>query len=374
LGPIFDEIEMRKIFKEFKLGKRSSAYDMHQKLILLCMTENQVSKHVEKMLKKRFKPYEERIKDLEKEKIVEMIKRGDMDIPISALIWFAVRDRREDTDQIEKEVFAAVHVREHQALRFCDTLSRVLPPGSRVEDVIDELKSALVSNEKLERNLDRSKRKTGQLRSEIDAIKAKKSRLALELEEQMRLNERLNRRWEDLGGDKAFEEIGRLKEEIKFLTGEIKILTEGLLKKKTPYINQDICDYSKKEDIEEEGRIINENIPLKGVKVAFVGGVESLVPHYRDIVRCLGGDFCYHCGRCSVGRREIEELVNKTDVVFCPLDINSHNACRYVKKACKLRNKPCYFLRSSSLTTLRSELAVFAENQLKNEIVEEVSG
>ncbi|MCD6145995.1 MAG: DUF2325 domain-containing protein, partial [Methanosarcinales archaeon] len=68
------------------------------------------------------------------------------------------------------------------------------------------------------------------------------------------------------------------------------------------------------------------------------------------------GTFCYHCGRCIQGRKEIETLVDRTDIIFCPVDINSHNACRYVKKACKLRNKPCHFLRSSSISMLIREL------------------
>ncbi|MCL0036686.1 DUF2325 domain-containing protein, partial [Dehalococcoidia bacterium] len=60
------------------------------------------------------------------------------------------------------------------------------------------------------------------------------------------------------------------------------------------------------------------------------------------------------------GNREIEKLVDKADVVFCPVDFNSHHACRCVKKACKLTGKPCYFLRSSSLSMFRRELVGFA--------------
>ncbi|MCL0049469.1 DUF2325 domain-containing protein [Dehalococcoidia bacterium] len=42
------------------------------------------------------------------------------------------------------------------------------------------------------------------------------------------------------------------------------------------------------------------------------------------------------------------------------MDFNSHHACRCVKKACKLTGKPCYFLRSSSLSMFRRELVGFA--------------
>ena len=47
------------------------------------------------------------------------------------------------------------------------------------------------------------------------------------------------------------------------------------------------------------------------------------------------------------------------DVIFCPVDINSHNACQMVKDACKMRNKPCYFLRSSGLSALKKVISGF---------------
>ncbi|NOR78257.1 MAG: DUF2325 domain-containing protein [Methanophagales archaeon] len=39
------------------------------------------------------------------------------------------------------------------------------------------------------------------------------------------------------------------------------------------------------------------------------------------------------------------------------LKINSHYACRLVKEACKLRGKPCHFLRSSGLSALKRGLS-----------------
>ena len=87
-----------------------------------------------------------------------------------------------------------------------------------------------------------------------------------------------------------------------------------------------------------------------------LGGVESLMPYYQEVIESFGGTFNYHCGRCLQGRKEIENLVDKTDLVFCPVDINSHKACKYVKKACRVQNKTCCFLRSSGLSMLVREI------------------
>ena len=105
----------------------------------------------------------------------------------------------------------------------------------------------------------------------------------------------------------------------------------------------------------------NEENQLKDVRVAYVGGVESLMPCYKELAESFGCLFCYHGGHCEQGKKEIEGLVGKNDVIFCPVDINSHNACRLVKEACRLRNKPCYFLRSSSLSALKNKLENFAK-------------
>ena len=98
-------------------------------------------------------------------------------------------------------------------------------------------------------------------------------------------------------------------------------------------------------------------VPLKGVRVAYVGGVEPLEPSYKEMAESFGCLFCYHCGHCEGGKRMMELLVEKNDVVFCPVDINSHYACRLVKEACKLRDKPCHFLRSSGLSALKRGLS-----------------
>ena len=96
------------------------------------------------------------------------------------------------------------------------------------------------------------------------------------------------------------------------------------------------------------------------MRVAYVGGVESLESCYKQIAESFGCPFCYHCGHCEGGKRAIEGIVDKNDVVFCPIDINSHNACLLVKRVCKMRNKPCYSLRSSGVSALKRELANFA--------------
>ena len=128
---------------------------------------------------------------------------------------------------------------------------------------------------------------------------------------------------ERLGGESALGQIEDMKKEMDILTKEMKTLTDELLERDRT------CDMTSSElvqidpvsELGTEDR--GKNIDLNGMRVAYVGGVESFTPHYREVIESFGGTFCYHCGRCIQGRKEIENLVDGTDIIFCPVDINA---------------------------------------------------
>ncbi len=377
LGLSFDGEELHHICHKLQIsdGQQSlTEPEMHGKLVTTCKEPNQTSsKYVDKLLSQRFELYRRRVERLNQEDICGIIERGEVfeDVPLEALIWFAVRNQHEKIEEIETRVFNAVHIREHHALRFYDALSRVLPDG-KVESVMEELKEAQESSEEFHKRYQRSKYKKEQLRSEIEALKKDNSQLVLTLAEQRRLNEKLRKDLEKLGGEEALEQVEALKKEVELLTQELKTLSEELLKQElygVPIKLSESLSYPKDtipDRILLPGKLAEKPdvvLSLNGTKVAFVGGVDSLVPYYREVVECLGGIFVDHCAVCSQGKGQIERLVGKADVVFCPVDVNSHTACRCAKKVCKCRNKPCYFLRSSSLSTFRKGLVNLVWNK-----------
>ena len=362
IGLAFDEKELGTIFKKLKLSQDGiTAYEMHGILVQACGTQNKTSKQLDKILKDRFEEYREDIKRIPQKEIYRYIEdRNGTDIPLPALVWFAVRNQHEDIDEIEAGIFGVTHMYGHRALRFHDALHKALP-DSRPEYVMEELNDALGSNEKLQTKCNRLEWKREQLKSEIESVKEDRSRINTVMEEQKQLNRRLMSDFERVGGEDVLGQIENLKKEIVLLTEEVTVLTDELLKRDrtddTTSSELTEIDPVSESDIEDTGN----DVDLNGMRVAYVGGVESLMPHYREAVEFFGGTFCYHCGRCIQGRKEIETLVDGTDIIFCPVDINSHNACSYVKKACKMRNKKCHFLRSSSLSMLIRELENHAE-------------
>ena len=360
LGLTFDEKELSEIFKKLKLNQdRITAFEMHGSLVQACGTQNKTSKQLDKILKDRFEEYREDIKRIPQKEIYRYIEDGNgTDIPIPALVWFAVHSQHEDIDEIEAGVYAVTHMYGHRALRFHAALNKALPDG-RPEYVMKELNDALRSNEKLQTKCNRLEWKKEQLKSDMESVKEDRSKINTVMEEQKQLNRRLASNLERLGGENALGQTEDMKTEIDLLTEEVGTLTSELLERDRicATCNMTSNELRPIEQVSESGtEDIGKSVDLNGMRVAYVGGVESLTPHYREVIESFGGTFCYHCGRCIHGKKEIENLVDRTDIIFCPMDINNRAVYRYVKKACKTRNKPCHFLRSSGLSMLIREL------------------
>jgi Skp family chaperone for outer membrane proteins len=372
LGLAFDEEEQGKILKKLNPGAQSVApAHPHGVLVQTCAQPNPVSKYMDGVLEERFEPYRKQLDGLDQRDISRLIDRKDgyRDVPLPALIWFALRHQHQDIDEIEARVFSAIHAMEHRALRLYDSLSRVLP-DSEPENVLDKLKESLRLNDELQKRYNRSQHKNEELRAELEKIGKDRLRLTEALGEQRQLNERLSQDIEKLGGQLALDHMESIRKENDLLAQEVKSLTEELMKKQPGTAAKNLTGRSSDSEANAEDECITidsteqerdiKSPTLNGKKVAFVGGLESFVPHYQQVVEHLNGTFYFHSGNCTGGKGELEKLVEKADVVFCPVDFNSHHACRHVKKACKLTGKPCCFLRSSSLSTFRRELAGFA--------------
>jgi hypothetical protein len=98
---------------------------------------------------------------------------------------------------------------------------------------------------------------------------------------------------------------------------------------------------------------------LCGLCVLYVGGKANLTPHYRETIESKAGTFLYHDGGIEGNMQGLSKLLNRADMVICPINCVSHRAYWQVKKACKKQNKPCEFLNSSGVSSLANTLESF---------------
>ncbi|MCW8889697.1 MAG: DUF2325 domain-containing protein [Sedimenticola sp.] len=102
---------------------------------------------------------------------------------------------------------------------------------------------------------------------------------------------------------------------------------------------------------------------LCGRQIVYVGGRTSLSPHFRALVEKLQGQFEHHDGGVEESRANLHCLLSKADMVFCPVDCISHDACLKVKRFCKQNAKTFIPLRSSGLSAFAKELSDITTNQ-----------
>jgi hypothetical protein len=88
----------------------------------------------------------------------------------------------------------------------------------------------------------------------------------------------------------------------------------------------------------EEGALCGE-CPLGGLRVAVIGGIQRMLPVYREIVSQLGAEFLFHDGKVKNGRYRLKNIVSGADIVVFITTVNSHGALDVVKAVCKKNGK-----------------------------------
>jgi hypothetical protein len=89
---------------------------------------------------------------------------------------------------------------------------------------------------------------------------------------------------------------------------------------------------------------------LPGRCILYVGGRCHLLPHLRARAEARDALLLHHDGGRGEALQALESLVDRADVVFCPVDCISHHACLKAKHLCRRLAKPFVPLRSSSAT------------------------
>ncbi|MDE0173539.1 MAG: DUF2325 domain-containing protein [Defluviicoccus sp.] len=106
----------------------------------------------------------------------------------------------------------------------------------------------------------------------------------------------------------------------------------------------------------EDHRADAPAIDLCGRRIAYVGGRDAAVRHFRALVESANGRFAHHDGGVEDGAQRLDRVLSQADVVLCPIDCVSHSACLRAKKFCKRAAKTFVPLRSASLSALAAGL------------------
>lgn len=114
-----------------------------------------------------------------------------------------------------------------------------------------------------------------------------------------------------------------------------------------PLIKANIA--SKPNSDQELTKVLNQNHNLAGQTVLCVGGRAALYADYFRLVTAAGGYFMIYRGNTENSGDHFNNLLDRANMLICPVDCVSHDDYFAVKRYCKLTGKSCAFLERSSL-------------------------
>ncbi len=360
IGMALDLEDLKKIARKFGISPGDPLMDhefaLHSTAVQLCGSDNKVARYVQKMIQTRSARYAHRLSGLDVCQLIELVteSKGGPDVPLWAVLWNLATWGLENGASVETALLGFIHVLEHRLMReFRGSVSvreDQRADEARTADEVIRLKRRLLD---LQSDLDRHDKVNRQLRDRVAELESSqghalgpgifpmlmKSRRVDQSEKIVRVQMLLDEtrcRNQDLE-----QECSRLRTEVELLAREVSRETH------------------------EKAPVVRETVPLEcpcqeylGQKhVTMVGGIKSLEMHYRELVEAMGGTFQRHDGDCRGGECPIHDCVRRADLVVCPVEVNSHNAVKSVKKLCKKYGVPCCFPRTAGLSGLRTAIA-----------------
>lgn len=366
VGMAFNLEDLKKIGKKFGISHRDPLMDhefaLHTTVVQLCSTDNKASRHIQKLIEKRFGRYARRLSSLDVPELIGWVTDnvGNPDIPLWAIIWDLATRQTDSGASLETALFGFIHMLEHKLMReFWSEAAK------RSEDQERQLEAAEESIKLRRQLLD--------LQGELEQSKKVNDHLRIQLFEQS-MSQRVAAEQEKSLGQAPKSDQGDKIARLQMLLDQARSQKQCL---------EDECEQLRSE-VEVLAREVSQASPvlssdgteapmcgcpfqgfLREKRVTMVGGIDSLECHYRSLVEALGGTFRRHNGNCRGGECLIQDSVSQADLVVCPIEVNSHNAVKSVKKLCKSFGIPCCFPRTAGLSGFRIALEEhFSESQV----------
>ncbi len=360
--------------------KRMKPYEYHQRLMSKLVDKNNVSIKVNNFLFSKARKYmisihgktEKEIKEFWK----EQINKGNVGPLMYAIVAY------EDTSlELLHDVYGEVHMQAHANMTQIHDIRQKLVSADEMiikerkkthqkKEGIRQLIKIQKTNHKkiqaLEKENLEMKKTIRQLESNLssfhgppkplESLEQKIHDLELQLkrkDEKIRIKEREKRSLQI--------NLFSAKREKELFENQLQELIEGF-NAFSPYnaLNENHCS---EENCSEENC---DQYRLCAKKVFMIGGMTKMKSFYKDIVEKAGGKFDYHDGYLKNTAANLEARVKRSDIVICPVNCNSHNACLKVKKLCNRYNKQLKILGNSSLSALSNALFTAQSDTILN--------
>jgi len=360
LGSCLTIEEHKRILK--KTGhkiKKIKAHEVHRAVMGYMNDENHVSIKTDRYLSHKYRDIIAEFKSLEPEAFFAEWKNGFRNGKMDGLFYLAAI-RNDLPDEFMENIFGDTHMLCHANMEevmksrrafsmqenAAQKLARMLQQEKRLARELKQkhsiteqkLKTAEHNLQKIKKNQSTGKsyapilqikKEEVQLKDKIITLKERDSEQTLEIRNMQNENRSLRTQLLDLQSINY-----RLAEEVS-----------DLIEKLTPCFEKgNQC----------QDKCIKYQLCSK--RILIVGGITKIKHLYKQLVESSGGEFDYHDGYMNNGKINIESRVMRADLVICPVNCNSHNACQMVKKLCRKFDRPVKMLANSSLSSISDAL------------------
>lgn len=366
VGTCMRNRELRKILtKSGVRAKQYSSFQLHIQVMNRLAEEGPVSRKVDAALRRKYRDSLDAFGTMPEDRFMalwrERLKTGDADF---VDLFYVSCVRRDLSEPAAIEIYGDIHMMGHAQTRTAVSAGRKLA---------DERERAIRAEERLKRERERNH----SLKSQLQAVNAEvrearhritelsfscaslrkcrrnasatldgpdPARLRAERDEALAENRKLQKELNRVEREKRKCQIERF--ELRSIRDELSGEIETL-----------IAQFGQIAPCEHPAR--PEACPRFDTcpkRILIVGGMTRIRHLYQALVESRGGVFDYHDGYMQNGNRDIDAQVRRSDVVICPVNCNSHGACRKIKHLCKKYDKPFKMLPSASLSAITEAL------------------
>ncbi len=363
VGTCLSPEEQKRIIKKVGYSiKNRSAHEIHGIFVQSLSDKNRLSTRIDAYLHRKFKHETSTFFGLDRSLFLDAWKTHFQKGEIAGLLWVAATRtdlKEKDIDSIFGDIHMQMYLNAGHNIKLRQRLSSQREVNLKLNK---KFKESIQTRRTLKKENERLEREQAELRRQYAFLE--KDKLAIEKELS---NLRENTRMLELE-----DENQQLHDELANLTGEIwnyQRRQETLQSKNNKLLSKlesqsEINDHLK----EETERFITQisalnrcdetcpSFDLCRKRILIVGGINRMESLYRQLIEENGGIFEYYDGHMQGGKRALENRIRRADIVLCPVNINSHNACSVVKKMGKKHRKSVQMLAGSGLGAISQAL------------------
>jgi hypothetical protein len=338
--------EQRRIFKRPQKTRRMDAYSLHQALMTIVGDENQISRRIDRLLRRKYQRMIAETAPLPPDEFFERWRR-EWQGPEGLGLFYVAAARRDLSEEMRREIYGCVHMAGHttagellaarqEAERHRQTNLRLARALRRFREKAQERKKHRQRQPVIPRYTRPpipATARAGHASPPMPAPGTGTGHLQAEVHRLEREKRRLEIRYFEIQSQNA-----QLAEEVRGLMTQLAALLT--------------C----------RGRCRRDDLPHETPasicprRILIVGGMTKLHHLYRELVAAAGGELDYHDGYLRQGNDNLQARIGRSDLVICPVNCNSHNACKRVKGICKRLKKPLHILPSASLSAISAAL------------------